>query len=215
LIFFDYFAIMKVTERTYNKNEVVLFKSTKAIHGGLSNMASGFSVRVNGILIPSIEALYQACRYPLFPAIQQEIIEQNSPMTAKMISKKYISHTRQDWEHVKYDIMYWALQVKLSQNYVKFSKVLLETGTKPIVELSNKDKDWAAIERNNNILVGKNALGRLLMKLREEYIFNGKCFDCVDPLNLYGFLLYGSEIETVCNPSLEYIENHFFDLELC
>lgn len=205
---------MKVTERTYNKSEVVVFRSTKGSFGGLSNMAPGFSIRVNGILIPTAEALYQACRYPLFPNIQQEIIEQHSPMTAKMISRKYLKNTRQDWEEVKYDIMYWTLQVKLSQNFDKFSQLLFGTGSKPIVEVSNKDKDWAAVESEKGVLVGKNALGRLLMKLREEYIYCKECIDCVEPLHIAGFLLYGSEIETVCNPVMEYNDNHYFDIEL-
>jgi ribA/ribD-fused uncharacterized protein len=206
---------MKISERIYNAKDVVSFKSTKGAHGGLSNMAPGYSIRVNGVIIPNAEALYQACRFPLFPEIQQEIIEQNSPMTAKMISRKYLDHTRQDWEAVKYDIMYWVLEVKLSQNFDKFSKVLSETSSMPIVELSNKDKDWAAMPSDNNTLVGKNALGRLLMKLREEYITNDKCADCIEPVDIFGFLFYGSEIDTVCNPELEFTENHFFDLELC
>jgi ribA/ribD-fused uncharacterized protein len=203
---------MKITERTYNKSKVVVFKSTKAKFGGLSNMAGGYSLRVNDIITPSAEALYQACRYPLFPSVQQEIIEQNSPMTAKMISRKYLKYTRQDWEEVKYSIMYWVLKVKLSQNFNEFSKVLSETQGRPIVELSNKDKDWAAVEIDKNTLVGKNALGRLLMQLREEYVFDNKSIECVQPVDIFGFLLYGSEIETVCNPSMEFENNLLFDL---
>src|SRR5690554_5145709 len=160
---------MRITERTYNRSEVVTFRSTKDRYGGLSNMAPGYSIRVNDIIIPSAEALYQACRFPLFPEIQQEIIEKNSPMTAKMVSRANLSHTRQDWEKVKYDVMYWVLKVKLSQNFDKFSSLLKRTENLPIVEISNKDKDWAAVPTSNNLLVGKNALGRLLMKLREEH----------------------------------------------
>ena len=175
-------------------------------------MAPGYSIRVNDIIIPTAEALYQACRYPLFPAIQHEIIEQNSPMTAKMISRKYLKNTRQDWEDVKYSIMYWTLKVKLSQNFNKFSKVLKETDKKPIVELSNKDKDWAAVEVEKNQLKGKNALGRLLMQLREEYVFGDNSTECVQPVDVFGFLLYGSPIETVCNPETEFNNNLLFDL---
>lgn len=204
---------MKITERTYNKSEVITFKSTKANFGGLSNMAPGFSLRVNDIIIPSAEALYQACRFPLFPAIQQEIIEQNSPMTAKMISRKYLKFSRQDWEVVKYDIMYWTLKVKLSQNFEKFSKILMETQNKPIVEVSHKDKDWAAVEIEKDTLVGKNALGRLLMQLRQEYIIEGKDIECVHPVNIFGFLLYGSQIDTVCNPFIEFQNDWLFDHE--
>ena len=202
---------MKISERTYNRKEVITFKSTKASFGGLSNMASGYSLRVNEIIIPSSEALYQACRFPLFPSIQQEIIEQNSPMTAKMISRKYVKFSRQDWEDVKYSVMYWVLQVKLSQNFEKFSQVLLETGNRPIVELSHKDKDWAAVEIESNVLVGKNALGRLLMQLREEYIIGKNNIECVHPIDIFGFLLYGSQIETVCNPSIEFEKDLLFD----
>ncbi|WP_289658326.1 NADAR family protein [Flavobacterium panacagri] len=204
---------MKISERTYNSSDVISFKSTKEEFGGLSNMAPGYSLRVNDIIIPSAEALYQACRYPLFPHIQEEIIVQNSPMTAKMVSRKFNSYTRQDWEMVKYDIMYWVLKVKLSQNSEKFYKLLERTGNAPIVELSNKDKDWAVVPEGNGKLKGKNALGRLLMQLRSEYVFNDNCINCVEPLNIHGFNLYGSEIDTVCNPLVEY-ENHLlFDLD--
>jgi ribA/ribD-fused uncharacterized protein len=204
---------MKISERTYNTADVIAFKSTKEEFGGLSNMAPGYSLRVNDIIIPSAEALYQVCRFPLFPHIQEEIISQNSPMTAKMISRKYHGHTRQDWEDVKYDIMYWVLKVKLSQNSKKFYNLLQKTGNSPIVELSNKDKDWAVVPEGHNSLRGKNALGRLLMQLRSEYVHSDNSIDCVAPLNINGFLLYGSEIETVCNPEIEY-ENHFlFDLD--
>jgi len=205
---------MKVTEiRTYDKQQVIAFKSTKAKHGGLSNMAGGFSLRVNDIIIPSAEALYQACRFPLFPDIQQQIIDQNSPMTAKMISRKNIQYTRQDWEEVKYSIMYWVLQVKLSQNFKNFSNVLHKTNHLPIVELSDKDKDWAVVEIGQNNLSGKNALGRLLMKLRDEYIFKNQFIEVVNPLNIFGFLLYGSEIEHVYNVDVETEQNLLFDLD--
>lgn len=204
---------MKITQRVYNRSAVVTFKSTKAKFGGLSNMAPGYSIRVNEVIIPSAEALYQACRFPLFPEIQQEVIEQNSPMTAKMISRKYSKYTRQDWEEVKYAIMYWVLKVKLSQNFDEFSKVLRETENKPIVELSNKDKDWAAVESPEKKLIGKNALGRLLMQLREEFIVNNQSIECVAPIDVYGFLLYGNQIETVCNPQTEFENNVLFDLD--
>ncbi|REG78217.1 NADAR family protein [Algoriphagus antarcticus] len=197
---------MKISERVYQPTEVVAFSSTKGEFGGLSNMAPGFVIRVNDVIIPTAEALYQACRYPLFPEIQKEIIEQHSLMTAKMISRKYLDKTRQDWESIKYDVMYWVLQVKLSQNYEKFSKVLMDTRNSPIVEVSKKDKDWAAMRDQDKTLRGRNALGRLLMKLREEHIFNQNPISCVAPLPITGFLLYGSAIETVCDPALEFEE---------
>jgi ribA/ribD-fused uncharacterized protein len=204
---------MKISERTYNSSDVIAFKSTKEEFGGLSNMAPGYSLRVNDVIIPTAEALYQACRFPLFPQIQEEIINQNSPMTAKMVSRKYHGHTRQDWEEVKYDIMYWVLKVKLSQNYEKFSNLLKKTENSPIVELSSKDKDWAVVPEGSNTFRGKNALGRLLMQLRSEFVHHDNSNDCVPALNIHGFLLYGSEIEMVCNPEIEYEKEMLFDLD--
>src|SRR5690606_2522112 len=134
--------------------------------GGLSNMAPGFSIFVNEINIPNSEALYQSCRFPLFPDIQEEIISQKSPMDSKKISRKYNQYTRQDWENVKFDIMRWCIHVKLIQNWESFSKVILSTNDKPIVEYSKKDKVWAAVPMQNGVLIGKNALGRLLMEVR-------------------------------------------------
>jgi len=188
--------------REYLISEVITFRSTKAEFGGLSNMANGFSLNVNGVIIPSAEHLYQACRYPLFPSIQEEIIIQESPMTAKMISKKHLKYTRQDWDSVRFKIMRWCLEVKLSQNWEKFSEVLLKTGSKSIVEVSPKDKVWAAVLEGEK-LIGVNALGRLLMDIREKYVKTKDYHRCVEPLPLTGFLLFGNPIQEVCNEVFE------------
>lgn len=119
-------------------------------------------------------------------------------MTAKMISKKYLKYTRQDWQDIRYKIMRWCLEVKLSQNWDKFSKVLLDTGSKAIVEVSNKDKVWAAIPEGDK-LVGINALGRLLMDIREKCVKDNNYHRCVSTLPITGFMLFGNLIEEVCN----------------
>jgi hypothetical protein len=134
--------------------------------------------------------------------MQEEIIAQHSPMTAKMISKKYTEYTRQDWNTVRIKVMRWALQVKLSQNWEKFGALLLRTGDKAIVELSHKDKIWAAVQEGNK-LVGVNALGRLLMDTRDKFAKNNACQKCFEPPAIAGFLLFNNDIELVCNDSFE------------
>lgn len=181
--------------RSYNKNDCVVFKKTTEEFGGLSNMASGYPVVVNGTHIRTSEALYQAMRFPDFPDIQLEIIAQKSPMTAKMISKKYREKTRKDWDKVRIPIMKWCLRVKLTQNIDIFGKLLISTDNKSIVEESNKDEFWGAKPSNNNILKGINTLGRLLMELRQlhkDYLFN-----IVNPLTVHNFRLYNDFIEDV------------------
>ena len=184
--------------RKYDVSEVVSFAKTTAKYGGLSNMAPQYPLFINEVLIPSSECLYQACKFPLYPQIQKEIIEQRNPITAKEISRKYQHLVRTDWENVKYKIMEWCLAAKLIQNWDRFSDVLTSTGNKEIVEYSTKDDIWGAMPEGR-YLVGTNALGRLLMQIREDYIYNGKRHDKLFPPDVVGFLLFGHPIGIVYN----------------
>ena len=184
--------------RTYQLTDSIVFHKTRAEFGGLSNMAAGFSLNVNNIIIPSAEHLYQACRFPHHPLVQLEIINEPSPMTAKMIGRRNIELTRKDWEQVKFKVMEWALEVKLSQNFETFGSLLMSTENKNIVELAPRDKVWGAV-KEENVLVGINALGRLLMYIREKYVKINGHRRCVLPVEISDFLLLDHPIELVCN----------------
>lgn len=192
---------LKDKERRYNASEIVFFKKTKDAFGGLSNMAAGFPLEINGVSILTSEALYQACRFPHLPEVQQLIINERSPMTAKMVGKPYRSQSREDFEDVKVNIMRWCLRVKLAQNFVEFSKLLMSTQNKPIVEDSHKDTFWGAVrdKKDESILSGVNALGRLLMELRQQYIENPFSMKLVyiEPLKIPTFKLFGEHIGIV------------------
>lgn len=187
-------------ERTYDYSDSCIFRKTKEIYGGLSNMASGFPIRINNKSILTSEALYQACRFPHLRSVQEKIIAERSPMTAKMVSKPFRSDSRLDWDNVRVDVMYWCLRVKLAQNFEKFGQLLETTYDKPIVEDSSKDAFWGAIhdKDNHTKLKGVNALGRLLMKLRQEYN-SEKRFDLllVEPLNISNFFLFDEQIQII------------------
>lgn len=186
--------------RTYQRADVVVVHKTKESFGGLSNMASGFPLRINGVRILTSEALYQACRFPHLPEVQREIIGQHSPMTAKMKSKPHRKDSRPDWDHVRTKIMRWCLRVKLAQNYDEFGRLLLATKDRPIVEQSRKDDYWGAkaVGVADETLIGQNILGRLLMELR-ELLKNDEdgTLKTVPPLSIPDFLLLGQPIETV------------------
>ena len=183
--------------RTYHRANSVVFLKTNERFGGLSNMASGYPLCVNSHHILTAEALYQACRFPHMPEVQRQIIEQRSPMTAKMKSKRYRNNSRPDWHQVRVSIMRWCLRVKLVQNWQKFSHLLLKSGDLPIVEQSGKDDFWGAKPMENGTLVGINVLGRLLMELREEVVRSEKTPLFLKPIHISNFLLDGQEIETV------------------
>ncbi|WP_142696464.1 NADAR family protein [Bdellovibrio sp. NC01] len=154
--------------RSYISEQCIVFWKTKEQYGGLSNMAGGFPVVVNGLRISTVEALYQACKFSDYPRIQQAIFDQSSPIFAKKVTKPHQDKIRANWENEKIQIMRWCLRVKLYQNWDKFSELLKSTGNKSIVEYSDKDNFWGAMPVGDGVLEGTNALGRLLMQLRED-----------------------------------------------
>jgi len=191
---------MNLSAREYITREVITFAKTDGKFGALSNMAPGHNLFVNEINIRSSEILYQACRFPLFPQIQQEIIDVKSPMDAKKISRHYISYSRQDWDSVKFKVMKWCLEVKLIQNFSSFSELLISTGDKAIVEYSAKDSLWGANPKSQDTLVGVNALGRLLMELREKIkVGNLTPNTVIAPVNIPAFSLFDKRITDVYN----------------
>lgn len=185
--------------RTYVPNESAVFLKTRERFGGLSNMAPGFPLVVNGVRIRTSEALYQSCRFPHMPEVQRMIIGERSPMTAKMRSKPYHRASRPDWDGVRVKIMRWCLRVKLAQNWATFGRLLLSTGDRPIVEKKVRRKDfWGATEQPDGTLVGMNVLGRLLMELREQLKGDeAESLRFIEPLAISEFLLFGQPIEAV------------------
>jgi type I restriction enzyme S subunit len=187
--------------RIYDRETSVVFLKTNERFGGLSNMAPGFPLRVNNVRIRTSEALYQACRFPHMPEVQHLIINEHSPMTAKMRSKPFRRDSRPDWDAVRVKIMRWCLRVKLAQNWREFGRLLLATGDRPIVEQSRKDDFWGAKVAEDGTLVGMNVLGRLLMELREQLKGDeAESLRFIKPLAVPDFLLFGAPIETVHVP---------------
>lgn len=184
--------------RTYDRRTSAVFCKTKEAFGGLSNMAAGFPLIVNGVRIRTSEALYQACRFPHRPDVQKLIIAERSPMTAKLKGKPHRHDTRPDWDATRVTIMRWCLRVKLAQHWREFGELLRSTGNKPIVEESRKDDYWGAKVIDPNTLVGMNVLGRLLMELREDLeSASGDRLRHVTPPSIPNFLLYDDPIRAV------------------
>lgn len=199
--------------RTYHKENSCIFKKNNEEFGGLSNMATGFPLRINGVEIRTTEAIYQACRFPHIPEIQQKIIEQKSPMLVKMISNTNKKKSREDWDSIRLKIMKWCINVKLAQNFISFGAVLHETGLKNIVENSAKDNFWGAIpNEDGTIFTGKNALGRLLMDLRQAF-YSKDNFSLlyVEPPQIENFILYHEPIGIIDERQnfINYLQNYW------
>lgn len=180
----------------YRLTEAAVFCKTKERFGELSNMAA-FPIIVNGHRIRTSEALYQACRFPDHPNIQKAIIDEKSPMAAKMRTKPDRDKTRADWNEVNVEIMDWAMRVKVAYHFIKLLKVLKETGDLPIVEKSHKDRFWGAVpEKGNlNVLNGTNVLGMLWDEIRKQMFSDDwEQMLVVAPPKIPNFKLFGEEI---------------------
>jgi type I restriction enzyme S subunit len=180
----------------YRRIDTAAFRKTREQWGGLSNMAGGFPLSINGIEFLTSEHLYQACRFPHRPELQQLIIIQRSPMAAKLKARRFGASSRADWMDVRVSIMRWCVRVKLAQHWAVFSTVLSSTGSLSIVEESHKDAFWGAKPQGDGTLVGCNVLGRLLEELRDEKpcpSANGR----VSPPSIPDLMLCGEAIPTI------------------
>lgn len=195
--------------RVYKIEESIVFQKNNEPFGELSNMATCFPLTVNSISIKTSEALYQTCRFPHLPDVQRLIIEQKSPMAAKMKSCLYKVETRKDWQTVRVSVMRWCLRVKLAQHWNVFGAVLLSTNDYPIVEKSKRDSFWGAKPTDDGTLVGFNVLGRLLMELRELLkANNAENLQVVVPPNIDNFLLDERSVgEIVCKHNITEISS--------
>lgn len=167
-------------------------------------MAGGMHLRVpvdgNEYQVwPTAEALYQACRFPEWPDIQKEIMEERSPMKAKWLARKFLKKTRNDWDEIKVQIMWWCLGLKAVQWPDRFAESLLRTGRRPIVEVSRRDRYWGAIEQCRK-LIGMNMLGKLLMHLRDQlrqYIHDGRLLQVrISAPDVKDFVILGKQVDS-------------------
>lgn len=207
------------SKKRYLLKECITFRKTNEEYGGLSNMAGGYPIYIEGVKILTSEALYQACRFPEYPEIQREIIEQRSPMTAKEISRKYDHLTRKDWASNRVQIMNWCIHLKLLYNWNKMGNLFQRTMDKEIVELSSKDDFWGAFERGD-YAEGYNVLGLLLKQVRKDYRMNQDkkniTLGCpsVDNFKLFGHIIGNIKVDVTENYHVGETYNLFDDYGL-
>lgn len=155
-------------------NNIHVFCKTTEHLGVLSNMAKNMELVAGDTLFSSSEALYQAMRFPDYPELQLEI-SKLAAYNSKQLAYKHLEKTRADWNDVRIDVMRYCLELKLLNNYKKFSSNLAQTQLGIIVEKSRKDDFWGAkpLYREQSTLRGRNHLGYLLMELRNKYVYEG------------------------------------------
>lgn len=131
----------------------------------LSNFYSSPIIDEDGIVYPTVEHYFQAMK-TLDKAQRFNIAIQPTPGKAKRLGRR--CELRPDWESIKDSIMETALKQKFSDP--DFQQALLDTGDEWLEEGNTwHDNYWGVChcEKCQDI-VGKNTLGKLLMKVRQE-----------------------------------------------
>lgn len=184
-------------KKIYKIEDCITFRRTHEKYGGLSNMSSGFPIYIEKRKVLTSEALYQACRFPDYPDIQEKIIDQRSPIIAKQVSREYEYLTRKDWVKNRVIIMNWCVHLKLLYNWNRMGRLFEQTMNKEIVELSSKDDFWGAFIKGE-YAEGQNVLGLLLKQVRNDYRtnINKKNITLVCP-DIYNFKLFGNKVENI------------------
>lgn len=120
-------------------------------------------VELDGKTYPAVEHAFQAAK-TFDHELRQNILQSASPAHAKQLGRKV--PLRPDWEQVKFEIMFMLLQQKFTQADLRHK--LLITGDAELIEGNTwGDKVWGCVLYKGQ-WIGKNHLGKLLMKVRAE-----------------------------------------------
>lgn len=145
---------------------ILFYNTTDVPYGVFSNFASyGFFDKE--IFYKTSEHYFQAQKY-CYPDQSKHvqfwrIVHAETPKSAAALGRSRKYEIRSDWETIKEDVMYYALQRKFT-SFPMLKKVLLSTGDEEIIEDSHVDSYWGCGKNGT----GQNRLGILLMRLRQE-----------------------------------------------
>lgn len=128
-------------------------------------------VMYEGILYPSTEHAYQAAK-SLDPTFRQWVASLPLPGIAKHAGNNKLGEQqfvqcilRKDWDDVKLQVMEDVCRDKFTR-HPKLMDMLLATGDTELIEYNNwRDHFWGKSFQG----VGRNELGKVLMKLRNEF----------------------------------------------
>jgi ribA/ribD-fused uncharacterized protein len=141
--------------------KTIKFYRTRDEYGFLSNFYKS-PITLKGFEWRTSEHYFQAQK---FAGTKYETKVRNCPsaMDAANMGRDRSLPLRGEWERVKDEVMYETVMAKFTQNtYLK--EKLLETGDAELIENTKNDGYWG----NKGDGTGKNMLGKILMKVREE-----------------------------------------------
>ena len=141
--------------------EEIKFYSVKDKYGEFSNFAL-YPIKLKGKVWQTSEHYFQGQKFEGTP--HENIIRKApNPMKAAQLGRTRKVKIRKNWNNIKDNVMYDALKAKFTQ-HDELKEILLNTGDRKLIEHTENDSYWG--DGGNGS--GKNMLGKLLMRLREE-----------------------------------------------
>lgn len=142
--------------------EIRFYRTTSA-HGYLSNLFTS-PVVFEGREFSCAEKAYQYGK-PSDPLVADWLVQAPTPSLCAIAAHALLPwHVRPDWNAIKVDRMRGVLEAKFTQNHELWRK-LVATGNALLVEDSKTDAFWGVGKKGT----GRNMLGCLLMKLRDQF----------------------------------------------
>lgn len=121
-------------------------------------------VEYGGVVYPTVEHAFQAAKTDIEDE-REEIRTASTPGEAKRLGRKVT--LRADWEKVKESVMEDLVRQKFTRHR-PLAAELLDTGDAQLIEGNAwGDTTWGMVEKGGK-WSGKNLLGRILMRVREE-----------------------------------------------
>jgi len=154
--------------------EIIQFYKVNDPYGEFSNFASS-PIVLESQVWPTVEHYFQASKFEDF-RIGDMIRSMKSPMDAAKEGRNRANKLKSNWEEIKDRVMYKALKAKFLQ-HPALKKILLKTEDMVIIEHTSNDSYWA----DGGDGSGKNMLGTLLMRVREELRSISKSPDLIFP----------------------------------
>ena len=144
-----------------NENSTIEFYREDEKYGEFSNFYPS-PITIDGKEWATTEHFFQAMKYE--GTDREELIRNaKTPKEAFTLGRDRNFQRREDWNSVKDDIMLKGLRAKFTQ-HKDLNQLLLWTGKRKLVEHTENDAYWG----DGGDGTGKNMMGNLLMKLREE-----------------------------------------------
>ena len=158
--------------RTYRADATCAFRFTRDQWGEFSNFCPlPRPIPAGPWLFPTSEHLYQACKFPTAPEIQEHISIVAEARDAARLGRNPDFPCNPRWTEQRVHAMRWVIRRKLETLPAWMDAILLRTGDRPIVEISTRDRYWGARPEappDGNVYRGRNVLGRLWMELRQH-----------------------------------------------